>query len=308
MKRERIIYVLLLVIVIVAIIQVRRDKSDMTDFDKKKYWIVKTHSSSTKPIVFGGDSRIYRGISPAEFKLVLPQMDGINLGYSSNGFHPEYMDFVESRLNKNAASPVIVLGISPHNFSKRESRSEHFRHERDDRKKEEIIQYMYFYNLSRTMAPLGILKTIRGKAQEQDVPNYQQIYHFDGWMESYFLEADTMKLVPVFSITSPNTVYSEDAAGIFFRQVEKWTREGIRVVSFRTPAASVIRDLEDSLSGFDELSFKEQFTDVGGEWIEFDSRRYQTYDGSHMDHGSALLFSRDLAEGIREILKSGNSS
>lgn len=229
-------------------------------------------------------------------------MGGVNLGYSSNGFHPEYLDFVESRLNKNAKSPVIVLGISPHNFSKRESASEHFRLERHERKKEEIIQYMYFYKLSRSLAPLNILETFRGKDYQTVAPNYQQIYHFDGWMESFFLQADTMKLVPVFSVTTPNTIYIEDAAGMFIRQVEKWTGDGIKVVSFRTPAGSIITHLEDSLSGFNELFFKEQFIEAGGDWIEFDARRYHTYDGSHLDHESALLFSRDLAGEISKIL------
>ena len=164
---------------------------------------------------------------------------------------------------------------------------------------------MYFYNLSRSLAPLDILETFRGKNDVADVPNYQQICHFDGWMESYFLKADTMNLVSVFSIVSPNTIFQEDALAMFLRQVNKWTKDGIKVVSFRTPAASVIRNLEDSLSGFNELYFKEQFTEAGGNWIELDRSRYQTYDGSHLEHKSARLFSRDLAEEVRIILDGG---
>ncbi len=305
MKRERIIYVLLLVAVYVVLVQLIREEPDMVAYKNDKFWITKTFSEKTYPVVFGGDSRVYRGISPAEFEDEFPGMEGVNLGYSSNGYHPEYMKFMHSRLDKSAESPVIALGISPFNFSKRGSRSDHYKQQRNDRKKEEIIQYMYFYNFTRFFQPVDFLKTFGLEKKIDGFWNYRLIYHFDGWMESYYLQPDSLKMLNSYKVTFTDNEYNEESLGMLCRQVRKWTDEGITVVAFRTPATHGVRVLEDSLSGFLINPFISQFQDAGGNWIEVDRTKYNTYDGSHLDHISALQFSRDLAIDIREILNSG---
>ncbi len=304
MKRERIIYTLLLLTVYIVFIQLVRDEPDMVEYKNTKYWINKTFSEKTYPLVFGGDSRVYRGISPAEFEDEFPEMKGVNLGYSSNGYHPEYMKFMDRRLDKSAESPVIALGISPYNFSQRGSRSAHYRLQRDKRKKEEIIQYMYFYNFTRFFQPLDILKTFGLEQKKDGFWNFRLKYHFDGWMESYYLQPDSTRLLSSYKATFTNNDYNEESVGMLLRQVQRWTDEGITVVAFRTPATLGIRVLEDSLSGFLTDSFIVQFQTAGGNWIEVDNAKYETYDGSHLDHLSALQFSRDLAVDVREILES----
>jgi len=303
MKRERIIYVFLLVTVYIVLIQLFRDEPDMVEYKKEKYWITKTFSEETFPIVFGGDSRVYRGISPGEFENEFPNMDGVNLGYSSNGYHPEYMKFMDGRLDKSAKNPVIALGISPFNFSQRGSRSDHYKLQKNTRKKEEIIQYMYFYNFTRSFQPLDFLKTF-GLEKKGGFWNYRLIYHFDGWMESYYLQPDTTKVLDSYKVTFTNNAYNEESQNMLIRQVKKWTDEGVTVVAFRTPATYAVRVLEDSLSGFSFDPFIRQLQQAGGNWIEVDKAKYHTYDGSHLDHLSAKQFSRDLADEVREILES----
>lgn len=307
MRRERTIYALLLLTVFIVFIQLFRDEPDMVDYKKDKFWITKTHSGKTYPIVFGGDSRVYRGISPADFEDEFPSMAGVNLGYSSNGYHPEYMKFMESRLDKSAESPVIALGISPFNFSQRGSRSDHYRSERDRRKKEEIIQSMYFYNFNRSFEPMNILETFSFKKEGIDMPNQQIVYHFDGWMESYNLKPDSTNMLKSYTVTFTDNGYNEESLNMLCRQVNKWTGDGITVVAFRTPSTHAVRVLEDSLSGFLISSFIRQFENAGGNWIEVDRTKYQTYDGSHLDHLSAKQFSRDLAVEVRGILKGDNA-
>lgn len=304
-KKERILYLLFLVIAASILIQAFKDPATLTSLEVKRYWINKTHAKKEFPVVFGGDSRIYRGISPDAFAAEYPMLSAVNLGYSSNGFHPEYLDFLEERLDEHAENKVIVLGISPHNFTDRGFKSEHYISEKHDRKKEEVLQYLYFYELNRLLAPMQIMEVFR-RDEAAKLPNEQYVYHKNGWMESWFLEPDTTRMWPVFSRTFANNEYNDKNAGVFLRQVREWTAEGIYVIAFRNLASKTVRALEDSLSGMNFELFSESFEKAGGIWLDFERSKYPTYDGSHLDHDAARIFSSDLAIEVNKILTMNN--
>jgi hypothetical protein len=117
-KKERIIYLSVLVLIFVTAITLFRNEKSVLSVENKRYWINKTFSKETFPVVLAGDSLVFRGLSPEAFEEEWPGMSAVNLGYSSNGYHPQYMNFLEERLDKNATYPVIVLGISAHCFSR----------------------------------------------------------------------------------------------------------------------------------------------------------------------------------------------
>jgi hypothetical protein len=172
-----------------------------------------------------------------------------------------------------------------------------------NRKKEEVIQYMNFYQLSKLFLPLDILE-IFGMAKKNNFrENYHIKYHFDGWMESYWVKRDTNNSIPSYKVIFKDNQFNEDAAGMLFRQVKKWIDEDIHVVAFRTPSTLGIRMLEDSLSGFEIEPFKEELIENGAHWIEVDRGEYQTFDGNHLENESALKLSVDLAREIRKILE-----
>lgn len=279
-----------------------RDEADMLPFENKRYWVYKTHSKKRYPIVFAGDSRTFRGISPKDFELEFPELRGVNLAYSSNGYHIEYLNFLEERLDMDSDDKVIALGITAHSFSKSGSGSNHFRYEKNVRKKEEIIQYMYFYNFSRIFAPYDLKEKFSSTDQNNSPQNFIKGYHFDGWMESYWEHPDTNYAISSYKVIFTDNQYNETTAGTFFRKVEEWTDKDIKVIAYHLPTSHGIMVLEDSLSGFVEDSFIRQFQSAGGIWIEVDRTKYQTFDGSHLDHLSAKQFSRDLANEIRRIL------
>jgi len=314
MKKERIIYVLLLVIAGAGLVNLLRDEADMLPFENKRYWILKTHSEKKFPVVFGGDSRIYRGISPddfaAEFKSEssenqgrsMPDMSGVNLGYSANGYHPEYMDFLEKRLDMKAEQPVIVLGISAHPFSRIGMKARNYFWEKNGRKKEEIIQYMHFYRLNKLFAPFDIMDLLYGVRQKKSQSNLQLTYHFNGWMESHELKPDTTFYNRRYNNAFTNNLYDSLGTEGFFKRVSEWTGKGITVVGFRTPVSHTLTHLEDSLSGFSVPEFRQQFEAHGGKWVEVDRSKYLTYDGNHLEHESAIRFSRDLAKSVQQFL------
>ena len=300
MRKERILYLLIFVVIAVAAITLFRSEDSVLSIENKRFWISKTFSEETFPVVFAGDSRVFRGISPAAFQKV-SGIEAVNLGYSSNGYHPEYLDFLEERLDKSVEEPVIVLGISAHSFSRNGSGSYDFRGEKN-RKKEEVLQYMNFYQLSKLFSPLQILKTF-GLAQKNYVrTNYQIKYHFDGWIESYWVRKDTNNSIISYKVIFKDNQFNEDAAGILYRRVQKWTEDGITVAAFRSPTTHGIRVLEDSLSGFVIEPFKQELIESGAHWIEVDRKKYQTYDGNHLESESAKQLSRDLAVEIRKLM------
>ena len=303
MKKERLIYLSFTVLVLVASITLFRKEKSVLSIENKRYWISKSYSEETFPVVMAGDSRVFRGLSPEAFEEAYPGMSAINLGYSSNGFHPIYMDFLEGRLDKNAKDPVIVLGISAYSFSRNGSGSYSYRAEAS-RKKEEVIQYMNFYRLSKLFAPLNILETTGMAEKNNWHENYYIKYHFDGWMESYWVRPDTSYSDQFYKVIFKDNKYFENAVGVLSRQIRIWTDEGINVVAFRTPTTQSIRMLEDSLSGFEIEPFKKELIENGAQWIEIDRRDYQTYDGNHLESESAVKLSRDLAKEIRRIIES----
>ncbi len=300
MRKERILYLFVLVVVAVTALTLTRSDDSVQSIENKRYWIWKTHSEETYPVVFAGDSRVFRGIAPAEFENVTA-MGAINLGYSSNGFHPQYLDFLEERLDKSVDKPVIVLGISAHSFSRNGSGSYAYRAE-VNRKKEEIMQYMNLYQLSKLFSPLQLLETLGIEEKNNFRANYHIKYHFDGWMESYWDRRDTTNSDISYKVIFNNNQFNEDAVGILYRQVEKWTEEGITVAAYRSPTTHAIRVLEDSLSGFKIGPFRQELLESGVHWIEVDRSKYQTYDGNHLESESAKQFTRDLAVEIVKLI------
>jgi hypothetical protein len=95
---------------------------------------------------------------------------------------------------------------------------------------------------------------------------------------------------------------SEQLVSQLNQQVVQWKADGIIVVGFRMPSSPDMVELENQVSGFDELEIKENFVKAGGIWLDFSLNDYHSYDGSHLVAESALQFSRDLAEKLKEIL------
>ena len=65
----------------------------------KKFWYKKTFASNDNDIILVGDSRIYRGLSPAAMNVLLKKNKILNFGYSSAGFDPYFLDEAVKKLS-----------------------------------------------------------------------------------------------------------------------------------------------------------------------------------------------------------------
>jgi hypothetical protein len=78
-----------------------------------------------------GDSRVYRGISPAEIEKGIPSMKVINFGFSAGGLNSLLFAEAEKRLTENKGEPrMIVLGITPYSLTEDTINNEQFLEEK----------------------------------------------------------------------------------------------------------------------------------------------------------------------------------
>jgi len=304
MRKERLLYLAILLGLGILAITVFRNDYNLQTIETRRYWINKTFSREKSDVLFAGDSRIYRGISPEVFEHESPGRSAFNLGYSSNGFHPDYLDFVKSRLDTTASQPVIVLGISSTNFSRRESKSEHYHRERFDRKREEVVIYMYFYDYLKTFTPMDLSIVLGIRTVNPFKDNYKSIYHMDGWCESYWETPDSTYTLKYFQDIPENSRLDSANLEILLNRVREWTDEGIVVFAYRSPSTYAIRQVEDSISGLSYPPFIHEMEDRGAHWIDVDRSRYESYDGNHLERESARKLTADLAHEINLVLDS----
>ena len=86
MKSERIFYALILFLICSIIVNNRRIRMTIPDVNNdvaaNRYWVVKTFIQKNYDIILLGDSRVYRGISPAMMEQSMPGFRILNFSYS----------------------------------------------------------------------------------------------------------------------------------------------------------------------------------------------------------------------------------
>ncbi len=305
MFRERITYIILLTGLLAVGVHLVRDEMDTEEIKKNRYWMAKTRDQERYPVLFGGDSRVFRGLSPASFMEVFPELEAYNYGYWSNGWGRLYLDAMEDKLDTAAELKILALGISPHSLTPAAAKCSHLRYEMK-RSKGKKFQSLFGSRAEEVFAPFEVTDLADRLTGRRKPANYRITYHPDGWVESYWIKPDTGYSARFYEeIFTGNRVSEEVIAGLL-EYVKRWSDRGIVVAGFRPPTSQTIRHLEEERGGFDEAGFVERFEEAGGIWIDLPNDAYRTYDGNHMEHQSARRFSRDLARQIRE--RTGGSS
>ncbi len=97
---------------------------DTEEIRKNRYWVAKSHSTRKYPVLFGGDSRIFRGISPDHFESGMFGYETHNYAYWSNGMGRIYLEGMEQKLDMDSELKMIVLGVSPHSLTPNAAKSD----------------------------------------------------------------------------------------------------------------------------------------------------------------------------------------
>jgi len=300
--RERTLVAFCLAVIIgVAFGSWRHD--DISGMSAGTFWVMKSNWRQCADVVLAGDSRAYRGLSPAAMGRYLPNMKILNYGFSGAGFSGAYLRGLQGVLASDSGRKIIVLGITPHSLTEGAARRNGFL---KWAKKSLLDKQM----LSLSDPVLHFLRPVKSKEALSMLTfgrfstHYFQEYHRDGWVAgSKQPENPTEALKAYSGVFDPGKSgpVSEDIINELIKTVAKWRRKGIEVYGFRLPTCSAMMELEAKLAKFDEGTFVAKFEDAGGTWLAFDQTGYHTYDGSHLHREAAKAFSSELAQRIQAV-------
>ena len=292
MMRNRVFLALVIAATLIGLIGLLRPDAMRTVSREKWFWTWKTHSDRKFDVVFVGDSRTYRGISPESMAEGLQGFRILNFGYSSGSLSALMLAEAESRLDAGGRR-IIVLGVTPSSLTPRAARDEQYRQEKN-RTSSEVLENIYmapFLKYFDPTTPIRFFEEIGSRKAR-----FREAFHESGWIAGWKEPAGPPDPIGVFANLFTDNPVSPVLVDNVLRQTEAWTREGIRVYAFRPPTSRNMTDMEIRRSGFDETTFRQRFIRAGGVWIDVDRPGYRSYDHSHLDKESAETLSRLVAE------------
>lgn len=268
------------------------------------FWSNKVAPEQVFDLVFIGDSRIYRGIDPTTVEQKLQPFAPIkafNFGFSSAGLAPKFMEEGAALLDTQSAHPILVLGINASVLADENLTNKHYWQEKN-RSLWDKWQRKYLHpHLSAfdPTSPVVIKHHLEGDKQ-----GYYQEHHPNGWIASDKIPRNEWQNYGHTQTAYPTATFSVSARKQLVQKVAEWEQKGIQVFAFRPPALAAIEAIETQQEYYPEKAIIAQLEAVGATWIEIKDRtQYITYDGSHLEQGSAKRLSAFLGEKIKESLE-----
>jgi hypothetical protein len=258
------------------------------------FWMAKTHTKKKFDVIVVGDSRVYRGISPAAMETVLKGMSVFNFGYSSAGMSAVLLNAAEEKL-KTSGQRIIILGLTPYSLTSSAALNEQYKqYERA------IFWPCQIPWLQPLMFPNETVWALTYRLGFK-VSQYYQIPHSDGWVESDNPSESIDAALYEYRQRFAKEKISMQLFNYVLELVESWREKGYTVFAFRPPVSEKMENLENAKSGYDESLIKNEFSVAGGIWIDIEDRyAYKTYDGSHLTGESARLLSKYIAQFVSE--------
>jgi len=293
LKYERMFYVSIIVLILISIIIIFKPIKRENEYKADIFWLNKTFAPAKYDMVIIGDSRVYRGISPDEIKKYFPNEKILNFAYSSSRLSGLLLEHAEKKLSPKSKNKTIILAITPNSLLAKSFENEHLE-ENLKMAREKQYEILYFNDYLKYFEP------IRGRDFRKDnSPKYIEKYHNNGWIASDKEPRDTNEAIIDYKKWFEKNNVSDKLINKLITQVNNWKKQNIKVYGFYMPTSWSMKQVEDSLSGFNEEDFSRKFEKAGGIWLEF-NKNYESYDGSHLTEKSAIEFSNDLA---KEIIK-----
>lgn len=293
--RNRVLFAIAIAAVLISAFAVFRPDSKASGVPQARFWASKAHWGPVFDLVVGGDSRVYRGVSPPEMEDVLYGKRIANFGFSGAGFTRRYLYAIRQMLDPKAPVRVVALGITPHSLTtEAATRNSFVRYWMMD--DFDVSLRVKLGELIEALRPIDPVKLYESIVHPDH--GYFEVYHENGWVSSHKVPEDPTEALGAYEGEFAKTEIDPRVIRFLIGWVEDATAAGVRVFGFRPPSTDAMVALENEQSGFDEADFVKRFEAAGGIWLHFDNR-YASYDGSHLREDGAVAFSRDLAEAIR---------
>jgi hypothetical protein len=259
-----------------------------------RFWANKIQWRHHADAVVTGDSRALGGVSPGQMEQILKDRRIVNFGFASNLYVPEYLDAVYQILDPQSDHKTIILGITPHSLVNDPENIGHFFQMRSLTKQELFMDdhfgafFSFFEYMSFHDAKIGMFPSMaKGVTQKE--------YFIDGWLATSRKPPGKKKEVKKYQAIYQKMQVSQKVIDNLLDYVSRWSKSGVTVYGFQVPTCKEMVQLEDEKSGFKKVEFISAFEKSGGTWIEIDGTAYDSFDGSHLQRGSAVILSKDLA-------------
>ncbi len=274
----------------------------------KDFWLQKTYPEARFDGVLVGDSRLYRGLSPAAMAPALPGLRLHNFGYSSARLTPAFLDAAENLLDADQPRRCVVLGLTAHSLSQPklgQAANPHYQglaktpaHEAWLRHRGNVLASHWFPSLINDPT-----KALQLAAQGATKLSYSEHFHASGLVASDTVPRDPNRALASYRKTLASHPASNQALEALVAWVRGARKRGLSVFVFEPPRPRAMEQLEQDLGRLDPDHCRTVLQAAGAAWLDVPTQGMHSYDGSHLDAASAKVLSLALAQGIAAALK-----
>jgi hypothetical protein len=260
---------------------------------RDSFWAHKVNSVDCFDIVYTGDSRVYRGVDPGVVES-MTGFKGFNFGFSSADVDSFLLTEAAARLSPNGRR-ILVVGLSANSFLEREESNAHLKSLLRITEKDLWIRINLYPKLTMFdhRAVSDLYKYLKGE-------HYDEVYHLEtGFAVSDKTPADTTEALPLYKAEFAAAKFSVKKLEAFKRCLAHLQKQGISVVLMRMPVTNALQKLEAQYAP--ELEAYWHYAEYHDQHTFNGWGTYTTYDGSHLNSGSAHHFSRDLSVYLKGV-------
>lgn len=271
---------------------------------KERFYMLKTVSKPEFDIVVMGDSRVITDVSASIIEDSLENYRCLNFGFGNGGLNSQMFKEATLKFNKTDNQKIIVLGITALTIHEISKGNEQF-NMLTTTPKEKKIEQLYFaklFNYFSSVSPSLLQDNIMGKRKPWD--KMIQLYHDNGWAETYTPEPDTLFSIPYYKKDYKKSKVDYQMLKIITDQIKDWDSQGVKVFCFRPPTTIQMKKLEEKMGGYDEQYVASEVVKAGAVWIPFSFKDYSSFDGSHLEKESAIRVSSKIGSVIKKELNS----
>lgn len=258
------------------------------------FWSKKVTNKNKYDIVFIGDSRIYRGISPRAIELELIGLKIYNFGFSSAGIDSLILVKGINLLNEDGKKQVYI-GISVNSFLKESLNNEHLKSwikkdEKDLWIKSNIYEKLSFFDSYKIS---DFFKKLN---------NDLYIEKFD--LEKGFVYSNRTKIGDKLAIQAYEEHFKREyfdtiAVNKVLKEIVSYQHQGINFKAVVMPISEGMAEVEKRFFGKENVWLHSKLKSIGVEIIEFNQEDFQTFDGSHLSGESAIRLSKLLSKSMK---------
>jgi hypothetical protein len=246
------------------------------------FFVGKFRQDPVYDIIAVGDSRVYRGVDPAEFEKAFPGAKAYNFGFSGLRLCTAILDDAEKLLKPDGLKTLVIVISAPSMAKGNQDGYQTIRK----------LNAIERWNLLHFGKVEKYIKLFAGSNA-----NYIQDPRPNGFVYSDFHKRD-LGAYRAESMGDP-LLKTFDTDRV--QQIADWisgaTKRGLKIYLSTTPVSKQTADFEHD-AGYSKAYCIEKLTQAGGVWIE-PSGTYGTYDGSHLIGVDADRFTDDLAAGMK---------